>query len=507
MPDSTVPASELYLLPYEHWQFREPSCIGKVMQGLARARGKRFHIDQRRMDVTTTAICLCSDDSADLECASRSGQQVCRSAGEVTGAPMNSRSTVSYASRYDRIPRGVARYGFGEWDRALGNHRAVIRVTAAAEAVYAYLPWRRRDAFPHAKHVMIVDAQSGNAVDNSVVANCNREYGEVVFQPTSGIGLYYAYYLIPTNDRSRWVWPRSSFPITIYESPRTAASPVWRKKFHVSTDDIGSTPDPSKIPWQSSSSYPAPWRDLPEAELVEFQSSGEWHSFYPMEIIATLEEKHHLVNRSGARPFILFPETRDHPIRMNKDIPHHWAVRKNEELDQFEATVQKNEYFVFQLGVYAFREMLPNLKVTWSSLPGPGGARIAASAITCFNLSGINQHGRPFVKTLHVAQKEVQALWFGVDIPKNAKPGHYEGTVTVASQDTVPQSVVLRLQVVNKMMVDRGDGDSNRLSRLRWLNSKHAVDDLVCAPYTPVSVRGRIPGDNSANPNAPWAAV
>ena len=62
---------------------------------------------------------------------------------------------------YDRVPRGVARFGMGAWDRALGNHRAVIKVNQAGEAAYAYLPWRRRDAFPQAKHVRVVDGQTG----------------------------------------------------------------------------------------------------------------------------------------------------------------------------------------------------------------------------------------------------------------------------------------------------------------------------------------------------------
>ena len=81
---------------------------------------------------------------------------------------------------------------------ALGNHRAVIRVTQPAEAVSPGCPgggatpsrrpsmswsWTRRPARPWT---------------NSVVATCNREYGEVVFEPTSGPGLYYAYYLMPT---------------------------------------------------------------------------------------------------------------------------------------------------------------------------------------------------------------------------------------------------------------------------------------------------------------------
>ena len=88
----------------------------------------------------------------------------------------------------DRVPRGLAQYGIADWDRKLGNHRAVVRVDEARDAVCAHLPWRRRDAHPEAKHVMVVDAQTGKVVTNTVVATCNREYGEIVFQPTGGAG-------------------------------------------------------------------------------------------------------------------------------------------------------------------------------------------------------------------------------------------------------------------------------------------------------------------------------
>lgn len=396
-----------------------------------------------------------------------------------------------HATRYDRVPRGIATYGFGEWDRSLGNHRAVVRVAEPAGAVCAWLPWRRRDAFPQARHVLVVDAQTGQTVNNSVVATCNREYGEVVFEPVSGPGLYYAYYLVPTQDRHRWIWPRSSFPVTMYEPPRTTASPQWLAQHHVRPEDTGSTPDPEAIPWQSPESYPAAWRDLPQAELVEFESRGEWHSFYPMEVIATLDERLGVIRRAGDVPFLLFPETRERPIRMNKDLPYHWAVRQKDELYQFADTAQRNEYFVFQIGVYAHRELLPNLTATWTALAGPGGTEIPAEAITCFNLSGIDQRGESFTRAVHIPAHEVQALWFGVDIPETAQPGRYEGSVTIAAQDRDPQTVVVSLDVEDKVLADRGDGDAARLSRLRWLNSDHAVDDLVCPPYTPVKAKRR----------------
>lgn len=405
---------------------------------------------------------------------------------------MSEQPRVDCASRYDRVPRGIARYGYGDWDRALGNHRAVIRVTATTDVAYAWLPWRRRDAFPQAKHVMVVDAQTGKSVANSVVATCNREYGEVVFEPTSGPGLYYAYYLMPTPDRHRWIWPRSSFPTTMYEPPRTTASAAWMAAHHVTHEDTGSTPDPRQVAWVSNESVPAPWRDLPEADLVEFQSRGEWHSFYPMEACATLEERLGVIQRSGAKDFVLFPEKQTQPIRMNKDIPYHWGIRERAELYRFEDTARRHEYFTFQVAVFAHSRILPNIAATWTALRTPQGAEIPATALTCFNLSGVDQTGRPFTKTVHVGFQEVQALWFGVDIPENALPGLYEGDVTIAAQDAEPQTIHLCITVEDTVLADRGDGDFQRMSRLRWLNSAHAQDNDVCPPYTPVRTTGRV---------------
>jgi hypothetical protein len=403
---------------------------------------------------------------------------------------MTTEVTVRPTSRYDRVPQGLARYTCSDWDRALGNHRALVRVATAADVAYVWLPWRRRDAFPQAKRVMVVDAQTGRTVKNSVVVSCNREYGEVVFQPISGVGDYLVYYLIPTADRHRWTWPRSSFPVTMYEPPRTTAVATWMAAHRVGPDETGSTPDPRRVAWVSSESRPAPWRDLPEAELVEFQSRGEWHSFYPMEVCATLDERLQVAQRSGG-DFLVFPECQTRPIRMTHDLPYHWAVRERDQLFRFVAAAQRHEYFVFQIGVYAHRQMLANVSTTWTPLRRHAGGQVPAEAITCFNLAGIDQHGRAFARSVHVGFQQVQAMWFGIDIAADTRPGVYEGEVTITAQDCQPQVVHLRLQVEDTVAVDRGDGDLDRMSRLRWLNSIHAQDDEVCAPYTPVRVKGR----------------
>ena len=59
----------------------------------------------------------------------------------------------------------------GDWEPHLaagdegdswGNHRAVVVVDdTSAEAVIATIPWRRRDADPAAKSIVVLDASSG----------------------------------------------------------------------------------------------------------------------------------------------------------------------------------------------------------------------------------------------------------------------------------------------------------------------------------------------------------
>jgi hypothetical protein len=56
-------------------------------------------------------------------------------------------------------PEPEARYGIGSWTAdTLGNHRAVVRVTAKASAAWVHLAWRRRDLAPEQKNIIIIDA-------------------------------------------------------------------------------------------------------------------------------------------------------------------------------------------------------------------------------------------------------------------------------------------------------------------------------------------------------------
>jgi hypothetical protein len=135
---------------------------------------------------------------------------------------------------------------------------------------------------------------------------------------------------------------------------------------------------------------------------------------------------------------------------------------------------------------------------------------LPASAFTCFNIGGIDCASRPFVKKVSVDSGKVQALWCGVQIPASAHPGLYSGSVLVTSPGREQTRIPIQIQVSESSIAWGGDDEPQRLSRLRWLNSKLAVDDSVVVPYTPVQARGnavsllgrRISLDPSGLPNS-----
>ena len=106
--------------------------------------------------------------------------------------------------------------------------------------------------------------------------------------------------------------------------------------------------------------------------------------------------------------------------------------------------------------------------------------------MTCFNLGGNDFLGRELVKAVSVEKGMLQALWFGLDAPKDAK-GVIHGKIVV-TMSGVSQSVDVHITVAGAALDDHGDRDSWRLSRLRWLDSMIGLDDdVVTRPYMPIA--------------------
>lgn len=350
-------------------------------------------------------------------------------------------------------------YNTGTWaNDSLGNHRVIIHVDKKADAVWAHIPWRRRDSRTEEKNIMIQDASTGKMIANMLVVNSSKEFGDILFQPQTIGGDYYVYYL-PYKQKI------TPYLNTRYVTPVTTANAQWIKK--------------NKL--ENTQKLVA--KKFNQASVKEFQSIDAFNSFYPMEITATKAETSKLLaNEKGS--LVLFPEDRFHPIRMTNDLPLRW-VRKGIQ-PTFEDKVMRNEYFTFQMGVLALKN-ISDLAFSFSGLTDVNGKEVLPSSVfTCFNKTGVNWDAQPMTKTIAIGAQKVQALWFGLDVPQNIAAGEYTATVRVTAKEGDSKTVKLVFHISNEVLADRGDSDPKRHSRLRWLNSTLGQNDDVIAPYTAI---------------------
>lgn len=343
----------------------------------------------------------------------------------------------------------------GCWNSdSLGNHRIVVQVTDRKDAVRVNIPWRRRDTNPQEKNITI-HSEAGTDVTNISLGNISRESGEIYFEPVDGPGKYYVYYLKYVGGG------RSNYPTVTYPPFVSRADQTWLEKIKS--------------------------KSIKDALATEAQSIDELNSFFPMEVIAMQSEVDQLVNKNPGKKFLIFPESRELPIKMTSDLPHRWI--KQGLLNRFQGTVSRGEHYAYQLGLYAIQDV-SNIKVTYTDLKSSDGGVISADVMSCLNLEGVNWDGAAFEKDIDVKKGQVQALWNLIDIPTDVKAGVFTGTVTVSADGAEKAIIQIELDVSDDVLADGGVMEPWKHTRLTWLNSRMAMNDEVIAPYTPLVIRG-----------------
>ena len=186
--------------------------------------------------------------------------------------------------------------------------------------------------------------------------------------------------------------------------------------------------------------------------------------------------------------FFIFPEQRETPIHWFDSIAAEKIINMNQP-PTFSINAQPEEYFVYQVGVWAIRNNIKDVKVIFSELTGKNGKIILPAKMTCFNNSGIDLKGHPFSKQVNIPAERVQALWMGIDL-RGFEKGIYTGVVTIASGKE-KQTIQLRLLVNGSVVKNQGYDEGKRLARLNWLNSTVGIDNTITKGYTPVKVEGK----------------
>lgn len=332
---------------------------------------------------------------------------------------------------------------------SLGNHRVVVQFNGTGKVAHVKIDWRRRDEHPELKKVIIQDA-TGKAFSVLSVENFSRESGDIYFEaPTKG--KYFVYYMPYKNEG------RSNYPKGVYLKA-----------------DNYTLNNANKI--------------AVNATALEIQSIDAFNSFYPMEVIATAKETAAVKSKNQSEAFIIFPEDRLFPIKMQNDLPYRWIQKGIS--NTFSGSAKKGENYAFQFGVYALKD-LKDVKVFFGDLKSSTGKIISAKYINCLNTNGISYDNKPLTKTVNVATGKVQAMWITVDVPRTTSAGIYTGRFAVKSNGK-SKNIDVKLTVGNDVLADAGVGKPDKQTRLTWLNSAMAQANTVVAPYTPLKVEGNV---------------
>ncbi|MBI3130601.1 MAG: hypothetical protein HYZ13_04525 [Acidobacteria bacterium] len=348
----------------------------------------------------------------------------------------------------------------GAWAASLGNHRWAIRAGGAG-LLRVRVPWRRMDADPAAKGLRLL-TETGAEVP-ILRLKVDAEAADLAFE-APGAGTYHLYPLAHTLAGS------ANYPKAQYLPREAGPSPEWLARTGLRAGD------------------PGPAQSLPEAQVIGYEARRPEDAFNALDRGATAAEREALLARRR-EPFLAFTADRATPLRQTRVLPEPWAHVLR---PAFHGEARPGEFYVFQIGLWAARRPIVDLKLTFSELVGPAGVKVPAAALRCFNLGGVEVEGRPFTKTLHVDQGRLQALWIGVDLAVELNPGPYVGTVLLRDAADGTQRVTVRLDIAGLPLADHGDAEPWRLSRLRWLDSRLAQGDALVAPYTALQRRGRL---------------
>ncbi|MGL4909500.1 MAG: glycoside hydrolase domain-containing protein [Bacteroidales bacterium] len=340
-----------------------------------------------------------------------------------------------------------------------GNHRGIVKVNAVNEAVITRIQWRRPDLQIETKQVVVNDS-AGNAIDNVWVKEINSEFADVVFEPTAGVGTYYIYYL-PYVHNKLWYEARRQNDYTEFLKVNYKADTAWLQKVKTKGNIA-----------------------IAKTEVIESRLE---HDFWTsMGIIATASEVDAL-KKTYNQDVLIFTENRAFPIRRKQSLPYRWIEKGVS--SNFTGYALRDEYYVWQIGVFAAKRNVSKLNVEFSDFKSEN-ATISKDEVTCINTEGVSWTGQKERYEVNVVQNELQALWCGISIPKDAQVGTYKGTARVTDSNGLNEVVSINITVTNEVAINRGDNEMWRHSRLRWLNSNIGSNYESVKPYTPLSING-----------------
>ena len=96
------------------------------------------------------------------------------------------------------------------------------------------------------------------------------------------------------------------------------------------------------------------------------------------------------------KEYYLFPEYRNHPIKMIDYLPIRW-IRERKYINGLKDKVSRGEYYTFQVGMLSPYKDLKDIEIIFSDLKSKSGSIIKKKYFTCFNSGGTILNGKKFV--------------------------------------------------------------------------------------------------------------
>ena len=328
-----------------------------------------------------------------------------------------------------------------------GNHRAVVVLDPAGRArpdlrrpSLVTIPWRRHDPNPAAKAIVVVDARTNEPIANALATRVDQRVRATwCSAPNPGSNTYYVYYM--PWQTSGGPYPTVTYPSSVLEPDAAwaAASAAW------------------------------PLESLPRGRTTRIQSVDAFHSFFPMEIIATDAERARFAAPANGG-WRAVAEYRDYPIRMRRlrseALGRRVAVR-----DAREPRVLRDEYFTFQVGVVAGNAPLDDVRVAFEGFP-----ETWRRTLTCFNTGGVDET-RPGVHEEGRRSRPARCSRCGSACSsRRTRRLVWSRADVVVSAAGTSQPIRLKLDVGRRVAVNHGFDEPEMMTRLAWLNSTAGTD-------------------------------
>lgn len=338
-----------------------------------------------------------------------------------------------------------------------GSDRGLTLVEARSDPgltpVLVTIPWRRHDPNPASKAIVVVDAATNEPIRNAVALRVEPASGDVLFEPNPGSARYFVYYM-------PWQTGGGPYPAVTYPSSVIEPDPAWAATVRT-----------------------RPAAEFARARTTHLQSVDAFHSFFPMEIIATDAERARFMSAAPGG-WRAVPEHRDYPIRMRRHVPKHWTDRPAP--FAFRSRALRDEYFTFQVGLVAGAAPLADVRVSFERFPDTW-----RQSLTCFNCGGVDETGRAFTTSMSVDAGAVQPLWIGALVPRNERAGRVAGDVVITTANAGRQTVPVTIDVDAATATNHGFDEPELMGRLAWLNSTIGTDpDFIIQPFTAVGIGG-----------------